>query len=349
MSLRDELLRRFPRLTKLPAPAYVVGGAVRDLVRGGEPADVDVATLDAHQAASTTGRKLITLGGIEHLRAYRIVDREQIYDFADILDGDIDADLARRDFTINAMAVDLADGALLDPHGGQRDLAARVVRMVRASNFDDDPLRMLKGVRMAVQLGFEFDRDTLEAIRARAVQLPRVAEERVTYELSLILSARRFTRAVALLRKTALDEPLALATRDLTADDVSYAGALALLVRDPKPYAERWRWSESLLRDVLALQRLIDAHAPIDLYDAGESVARQLPAVQRALGIEPVAIDERLFAIKPLLTGNEIAALLAIEPGPRVGAVKRALIEAQVRGEVVTREAAEQFVSAAGP
>ncbi|HWS73225.1 MAG TPA: hypothetical protein VN605_14015, partial [Thermoanaerobaculia bacterium] len=272
-----------------------------------------------------------------------------IYDFADILDGDIDVDLARRDFTVNAMAVDLADGALLDPHGGQRDLAARNVRMVRASNFDDDPLRMLKGVRMAVRLDFDIDRETLATIRARAAQITSVAAERVTYELSLIFSANRFARAVALLHETGLDAPLGLTTREFAVDEVSYAGALALLVRDPKPYAEEWRWSESLLRDVLALQRLVDAHAPIDLYDAGESVARQLPAVQRALGREPVAIDDRLFAIQPLLTGNEIAALLAIDPGPRVGSVKRALVEAQVRGDVTTREAAEQFVSAARP
>jgi tRNA nucleotidyltransferase/poly(A) polymerase len=348
MALLEELLRRFPRLAKLPAPAYVVGGAVRDLMRGAEPADVDVATLNPHDAAATLGRKIITLGGPEHLRAYRVVDREHVYDFADILDGDIDTDLARRDFTINAMAVDLADGALLDPHGGQDDLTARKVRMVRPSNFDDDPLRMLKGVRMAVRLDFDFDRETLDPIRARAAQITSVAQERVTYELSLIFSANRFARAVALLHETRLDVPLELATREFSVDDVSYAGALALLVRDPKPYAEHWRWSDSLLRDVLALQRLVDAHAPIDLYDAGESVARQLPAVQRALRREPVTIDEHLFTIQPLLTGNEIARLLGIEPGPRVGSVKRALVEAQVRGEVTTREAAERFVSAAG-
>jgi tRNA nucleotidyltransferase/poly(A) polymerase len=352
MTLLDELLRRFPRLAKVPPPAYVVGGAVRDLVRGAEPADADVAALDPHAAAATIGRKIIALGGTEHLRAYRVVDGQHVYDFADILDGDIDVDLARRDFTINAMAVDLAGGALLDPHGGQRDLAARKVRMVRASNFDDDPLRMLKGVRMAVRLDFDFDRETLDAIRARASQITSVATERVTYELSLIFSADRFSRAIALLRETGLDAPLELATASFAVDDVSYAGALALLVRDPKAYAEQWRWSESLLRDVLALQRLVRDHAPIDridLYDAGEAVAPQLPAVQRALGREPAAIDEGLFAIRPLLTGNEIAALLGIEPGPQVGSVKRALVEAQVRGDVTTREEAERFVSAARP
>jgi len=345
MPLREDLIRRFPRLAKLPPPAYVVGGAVRDLVRVADPADVDVAVPDPRAAAETIGRKLIVLGGAEHLRAYRVVDGNHVYDFAEILDGDIDVDLARRDFTINAMALDLADGALLDPHGGQRDLAQRLVRMVRATNFDDDPLRMLKGIRMAVRLHFELDPETLEAIRPRVSQITRVAPERVTYELSLILSAGRFTRAVALLRETGLDAALELATGDYAAANVSHAAALALLVPDPRSYAERWRWSDTLLRDVLTLQRLLDRHEAIDLYDAGEAVARQLPALQRAVGRAPVPIDDALFTIAPLLTGDEIASILAIDPGPRVGAVKRALVEAQVRGKVRSRDDAERFVT----
>src|SRR5260370_6791449 len=113
----------------LPLPSYVVGGAFRYLLLGGDPADVDLASLDPLGAAKTFGRKIITLGGPEHLRAYRVVDHEHVYDFAALLDDDIGADLARRDFTINAMAVDLASGDLLDPHGGRHDIEQRLVRM----------------------------------------------------------------------------------------------------------------------------------------------------------------------------------------------------------------------------
>ena len=154
MTLRDDLLRLFPRLRDLPCPAYVVGGAVRDLILGAAPADVDVACIDPLACARAFHRKVIRLGREEHLSAYRVVDGPHVYDFAALLDGSIDADLARRDFTVNAMAVDLESGELLDPHDGRGDLERRLVRMIDATNFDDDPLRMLKAVRMAVRFDF---------------------------------------------------------------------------------------------------------------------------------------------------------------------------------------------------
>src|SRR5881275_2382860 len=130
MPLRDELLALFPALRKLPPDAYVVGGAVRDLLCGAQPADVDVACIDPLACARTLRRKVIRLGREEHISAYRVVDGKHVYDFAALLDGSIDADLGRRDFTINAMAIDLASGELLDPHGGRADLARRLVRMI---------------------------------------------------------------------------------------------------------------------------------------------------------------------------------------------------------------------------
>src|SRR5258706_13071984 len=146
MTWRDELLRRFPLLVKLPRGVYAVGGAVRDLLVGIEPNDADLACADALGCAQGLGRKVITLGK-DHLTAYRIVvrhgDGEHIYDFAPLLDGSIDRDLARRDFTINAMAVDLTTGELLDPFDGRGDLQRRLVRMFDPKNFDADPLRIL--------------------------------------------------------------------------------------------------------------------------------------------------------------------------------------------------------------
>jgi len=330
--LRTRLLELFPALRKLPSHCFVVGGAIRDLIMNRAPADADVASRDPLAAAKILGRKVIRLGR-EHLAAYRVVDGPHVYDFAELLDGDIDADLARRDFTVNAMAVDLDRDVLLDPHGGQRDAAARVVRMVRASNFDDDPLRTLKGVRMAVRYDMDLDDATMEAIRTRAAKIVEVATERVTYELSVIFSSGRFRKAMTLLDQTGLVGALDLHVRD-GADELSLAASLALIVDDPRAYAERWRWSESLRRDVLTLQQLMKHHDRIALYDAGESVARQLPPL----------IDEPLdwpdFSIKPLLTGDEIA----LPPGPALGRVKRALLEAQIRGEVTSREEAERFV-----
>jgi tRNA nucleotidyltransferase/poly(A) polymerase len=156
-----------------------------------------------------------------------------------------------------------------------------------------------------------------------------VASERVTYELSVILSANRFRTAVQLLDETGLAPHLGIRIREFHADEISLSGALALLFDEPRS------------REAVTLERLIDHHDRIALYDAGETIARQLPAVLRALGRND-ALDLPDFSIRALLRGEEIG----VEPGPELGRIKRALLEAQIRGEVKTREEAEAFVSA---
>lgn len=287
---------------------------------------------------------MIRLGGEEHLSAYRVVDPTGTYDFAELLDHSIDADLARRDFRVNAMALDLRDGTLLDPFDGRGDLARRVVRMVDPRNFDDDPLRMLKAIRMAVRLGFTIDAATVAAIRPRASAITSVAAERVMYELTIILSSSTFRRSVALLRDTALDVPLfGRELGPVHADDVPLAAALALLVRDPRAFCERWKSSAALLRQIETLQRLARERTLLELYEAGEEIARQLAPMLRASGAdEAIALPD--FSIVPLLMGEEIAKIAGIAPGPRVGEIKRAMLAAQLEGRIVTRDAAESFV-----
>ena len=328
--LRDALAAQFPALTSLPPHTEAVGGAIRDLLLRATPLDVDVECDDPLACASALG-KVITLGRGD-LAVYRVVVDERVYDFSR------KTDLGRRDFTINAIAVDLTTGDLRDPFDGQEDIRRKVVRMIHARNLDDDPLRMLRAVRLAVRLDFTIDDATLTQIRRRAAKIVTVAAERVTYELHAIFSARKCHRAVRLLEKTALDEPLfgySIDPERFHDDDVSLAAAYALVVRDPRAFAKRWRWSDALTRDVLTLQSLMRDPNALALYDAGEELARQLPL--------RVAMPD--FAIKPLLDGNAIARLAKIDEGPRVGEIKRALLEAQLRGEVRTREEAERLVS----
>ncbi|HUJ14674.1 MAG TPA: hypothetical protein VL284_12880 [Thermoanaerobaculia bacterium] len=331
--LRDALVAHFPKLATLPPHTEAIGGAVRDLLLGATPLDVDVECDEPLACASALG-KVITLGRGE-LTVYRVVVDARVYDFSR------KTDLGRRDFTINAIAVDLTSGDMRDPFDGAEDIRRRVVRMIRASNLDDDPLRMLRAVRLAVRFDFAIDDPTVTQIRRRAAKIVTVAAERVTYELHAIFSAGTFRRAVRLLSATALDEPLFGYSIDpdrFPDDELSIAAAYALLVRDARAFAGRWRWSHALLRDVLTLQALMRDPNPIALYDAGEELARQLPM--------RVAMPD--FSIEPLLDGNEIASLAKIDRGPRVGAIKRALVEAQLGGDVRTREEAERFVRRRG-
>jgi tRNA nucleotidyltransferase/poly(A) polymerase len=334
--LRDVLLFQFPELVHLPTGTLAIGGAVRDLLLDVVPLDVDVECDDPLASASALGR-VITLGRGD-LIVYRVVVSGRVYDFSR------KTDLGRRDFTINAIAIDLTTGELRDPHKGQEDIRSRVVRMIAPQNFDDDPLRMLRAVRLAVRFDFTIDEATAAQIRRRAGRITTVAAERATYELHATLSANKFRKALRLLSETALDEPLFGSRVDAAqfqADDVSLAGAYALLLRNPKEFAQRWKWSDALLRDVLTLQALLRDPNLIALYDAGERVAQQLPF--HAIGRPAPALPD--FNIKPLLDGNEIASLTGKQPGPELGAMKRALLEAQIRGEVRTRDDAERFLS----
>jgi tRNA nucleotidyltransferase/poly(A) polymerase len=336
--LLNALLWRFPELRELPPHAEAVGGAVRDMLIDVMPVDVDVECDDPQACASALG-KVIMLGRGE-LTVYRVVVNERVYDFSRR------TDLRRRDFTINAIAIDLTTGELRDPFEGQADIGRRRIKMIEAQNFDDDPLRMLRGVRLAVRFDFTMDDATIAAIRRRAGRIMTVAAERVTYELHAIFSAGKFRKALRLLNETALDEPLFGFQVDAArfhADDVSLAGAYAVLTRNPKQFAERWKWSDALLREVTTLQRLLRDANVIALYDAGEKIATQLPPLLRAVGRNDTPAMPS-FEMKPLLNGDEIASLTRIEPGPQLGAAKRALLEAQLRGEVHTRNDAERFL-----
>lgn len=206
---RDTLIRLFPALRSLGHGCYVVGGAVRDLHLHREPGDVDVACRDPLAVAQSIGGELITVVRRRHVY-YRVNLAERSYDFAEFVGGDIEHDLEWRDFTIDAMAVDLSGDVLLDPFEGRRDLETRLLRMVKESNYDVMPLHFLRGVRLAVKYDFAFEPATLDAIRRRASLIRHADPELVTKELGLIFSYGRRRKALDVLHATGLDQPLGL-------------------------------------------------------------------------------------------------------------------------------------------
>ena len=136
-------------------PAWLVGGAVRDRLLGRATDDVDIAVAGdprgpARRIAKATGGAAFQLS--HEFGGWRAVGRGHAWhvDLVILRDGEITADLAARDFTINAMAEPLAGGELLDPHGGRADLDARRLRMVSPGALADDPLRTLRAIRLAV-------------------------------------------------------------------------------------------------------------------------------------------------------------------------------------------------------
>jgi poly(A) polymerase len=182
------------------AEVFLVGGTVRELALGGRSPDLDLAvsrhTLDiAQDLARALGGTYVLLD--EKERTARVVAGRDILDLAEFRGPTLVEDLQGRDFTINAMALDVAalladrPPELIDPWGGLADLAAGRVRMVAAVNLAYDPLRLLRAYRFAATHGFGVTDETEAAVQNLASNLSRVAGERLHYELFQLLPSPR--------------------------------------------------------------------------------------------------------------------------------------------------------------
>jgi putative nucleotidyltransferase with HDIG domain len=227
-------------VASLGLDAYVVGGAVRDALLGAESKDADFLiagididalrkALEAHGRAEelvvagrTVGirffprdRKLRaeTPAGIELAPPRREISTGPgRHDFDIVVDpaATVEEDLARRDFTVNAMARRLSDGTLVDPFGGRDDLERRVLRTVSPRSFAEDPLRLVRGLRFVSQLSLEPDDSTLEQMKTDASGIANVSGERIgggiagdsLGELSKLLLGSEPARALRLARDT---------------------------------------------------------------------------------------------------------------------------------------------------
>lgn len=207
------------RLTEAGYEAYLVGGCVRDAVLARPIKDVDIATsalpeqvMQVFERTVPTGLQhgtvtvLIAQGTYEVTTfrkeaAYEGFRRPSSVEYI----SDLNEDLKRRDFTMNAMAMDGA-GGLLDPFGGQDDLAAGVLRCVGVAEerFGEDALRMLRCIRFASTYGLTIEESTLQALLAKAPLLRHIAMERVRSELQRMVEGPAPARAVRLLLASGL-------------------------------------------------------------------------------------------------------------------------------------------------
>ncbi|MFA6955025.1 MAG: hypothetical protein WC538_04050 [Thermoanaerobaculia bacterium] len=376
--------RAFPLLALVAARGFLVGGAVRDLILGREPRDADVAIAGAAEEAArfakACGGRVIALGSAP-FDVVRVAARGVVYDFAEIVGASIEDDLARRDFTIGAIALPLdAAREIVDPFDGAGDVERRLLRMVKESNFTDDPLRVVRGARLAAELALSIDEATLAAMRRHAADVGSSAAERLGVEWLALLEASdevALRRSLELLRELGLDQLLVSgAVSDAAArvaaavkgsDAVSRLAAIALEGDEATLFETSLRLGlgatriDAVRRACRVVRHLLDdeqaAVDPVVLFDEGADAARRAIAIVRAKGrddlagrIEEVIVrdGDRIFTTRPLLDGHAIAALLGIAPGPRVGTIRRALLVAQLRGEVGSEGEARAFVERAG-
>jgi tRNA nucleotidyltransferase (CCA-adding enzyme) len=206
--------------------AYVVGGSLRDAALGRPAADWDLAS-DAHPdqlvelfPGSMYENRFGTVAVRRDGEVYEITTFRSDHDYADhrrphrVEFGDtIELDLARRDFTVNAMAWGARAGerpALVDPYDGLADVDARLIRAVGdpATRFEEDALRMVRAVRLAATLGFRLDPATRDALREHAGLVAHLSGERIAAELDKLLAAPAPSIGFRLLEETGLLAPI---------------------------------------------------------------------------------------------------------------------------------------------
>jgi poly(A) polymerase len=203
-------------------PAYLVGGCVRDLLLGREPADYDVTTRATPEEVMSVFPETYAVGAQFGVVLVPSPDKTGTVEVATFRsdegysDGrrpdsvrysqDAREDVERRDFTINGLLLDPLNGEVLDYVDGRKDIAARIVRTIGdpERRFGEDKLRLLRAVRFAARLGYEIEPMTFSGIRKLAPQIHQVSRERVADELSKMLTEGRARKAFELLDATSL-------------------------------------------------------------------------------------------------------------------------------------------------
>jgi tRNA nucleotidyltransferase (CCA-adding enzyme) len=368
-------------------PLYLVGGAIRDLLRGEACiTDVDLAA-DGDTAAVAQGLRARLGGGArvtvhaafgtstvrwEDMRVDIARTRAETYAhpaaLPTVAPAGIEADLLRRDFTVNAIGLRLGNGdSLLDPAGGRGDLERRVIRVLHAGSFRDDPTRVFRAVRYAARLGFEIEPETagLAGTAVRDGLVGRLSGSRVRAELVALLCEP--SAPDALRRLEALGGCRAVwPGLDCGPDAQELVRAVERLRQHHAPRTPAWRAALVVLarhlpdadlpmlahrlvlrrRDAATLRGAVAAPFPQDgaspaavaeIYASRPVEAALLAAAVGSPGA--TAYLEHLRGVRLAIDGGVLRDELGLEESPRVGEVLRELLRRKRNGELDGRAA----------
>lgn len=375
------------------AALFLVGGSVRDMLLGQRPADIDLSV--AQGGPETADFLASELDGEVVFRSQfntakiRVDDaaidlamaRKETYDAPGALPvvspGSVEEDLARRDFSINSMAVSLSPGSwgeLLDPHGGKHDLASRLIRTLHAASFIDDATRILRAVRYAQRLGFGLDGETEEWLKRDLANLDHIGGDRVRHELERIFQEERAVPMLAQAQhlgilaaifpalhlvstvSARLEErkPAAKTEDNLVLMSVlAYSVSTADLPRLAGRLNMGTQWKRvvtdtCVVRDAASLLGAPSLtrsriHTLLRTYDPvavrGCALATDSPAVAQRLEL----YDTELRHVRTALNGDDLIAM-GVPQGPAVGEVLDELLSRKLDGRHTVEEDERQFV-----
>ncbi|MGG4267365.1 CCA tRNA nucleotidyltransferase [Peribacillus simplex] len=297
--------------------AYFVGGSVRDYILGSPINDVDIATSATPQEIKRIFPKTAGIG-IDHgtvlvitdSGTYEITTFRTESEYSDFRRPDsvqfvrsLTEDLQRRDFTMNAMAMDKS-GNIIDPFNGKRDLAEK--RIITVGNpherFHEDALRMMRALRFVSQLDFELDQETFNSLKENGQIISEIAVERILVEFEKLLTGINKKRAFSLLlesglfqylpqfsnKKDHLREILNLPLQQLKATEIWSIIMVHTSDQDMEEALRAWKLPLKTIRNVQRIIQLVKKepsfeNSPIDVFQAGQDITVQAAKVKAAL------------------------------------------------------------------
>ncbi|MCH8062319.1 MAG: CCA tRNA nucleotidyltransferase [Chloroflexi bacterium] len=379
---------------ELGCEAYLVGGVVRDLVLGRESRDMDLtiegdASRFAERLAERLGGEVV---GRSQFMTYKISLGEAVLDVVtarretyerpgalpSVSPGTLQDDLARRDFSINAMAVALDEEAWdrpIDPFNGRDDLREGLVRVLHSRSFVDDATRILRAVRYAARLGFRIEPGTGELLDRDLHHLDDISADRLRQEFELMLEESSLAAIVesaiglgvleavhpslepgpaALNAIRRLDGEPPSDDRSLVAISVLTSGGTESDITSLAArlnLGSRWR---TVIQDAMRLNGVVgslarsqiansELYEKLAIYD-GAAIRSVMLASEDAMAVEMLALFlDELSLVEPELRGEDILAM-GVEQGPAVGELLRKLKAARLDGAVTDRAGEERFV-----
>lgn len=363
--------------------AYFVGGSVRDLLLGRHIHDIDIATSaypeevkEEFEKTIDTGIKHGTVtvlynGGSYEITTFRTESGYQDFRRPDQVTfvQNLDEDLKRRDFTINALAMN-TNGEIIDLFNGLEDLHNRVIRAVGnpEERFHEDALRMMRAVRFMSQLEFELESETQKAIEDNHELLKKISIERVREEFVKMGIGPHSRQAFQIFLDTQLSEdvPDFAGKKDLLSIypqlqfsptlETSLWAVIIILLKIPNDkigkFMRNWKNSNAMadaVERVVELFDLLASQAPTDydLFKAGEATLLNTIDVAHILGqpISAEALVDRYDALpiknsSDLIVDGRFLIKNGIEPGPKLGILLNSIREKVVEGELENSKAA---------
>jgi tRNA nucleotidyltransferase (CCA-adding enzyme) len=353
--LAGAMHRTFPELepvreSKVAGSAYLVGGAVRDLLLGRERHDIDLVVTGGLPAViEGLGGALVgmVIDGRFHTATIELGDhrfdlagaRTEVYPHPGALPvvepaATIEADLVRRDFTINAMAIPLrGEIRLIDPHGGLADLERGRLRVLHPRSFVDDPTRAARAARYAARLGFELEPETERLLRA--TDLGTISNDRRENELARLAREEEAVRGFELLAEWGLVEP-----RQGGLDLARKVGELL----EARCWSAQVRRAKAVLAAVFGPvddAEKLAALRPGSPSEAVELVGGRNPnelILARALGAEWLdRYMEEWRKVELEIDGSDLLAA-GVNEGPAIGRGLRAALRRKLDGEIGGRD-----------